>query len=872
MSPTPHRLPDWAARALRRGLPGGVRGASIRGDLAEEYSMRRPGLGREVWLAAEVARLVYHYRRSPGWGGGAVSTAFRFALRRLRRDPVFGGLAILTTALGIGGTVALFSVVKAVLLDPLPYHDPEGLVAVYEAHLPRAVDRNVANPGNVAAWREAASIVAAEGIVLPQPRLVSAGDDPREVMSSVVTPGYLEVLGVEPESGPGFSPAAGAADGGQVVLSRLGWLELLGGDPDAIGRTLTVNGTSAEVVGVLPAVHLPFADGSLLLLAMPLSAMGDQTNSGRFLNVVARRAAGAELADVRRELQSITAGLRATHPDFNAGWYVQVEELRGEVLGDVRAPLWILFGAVGVLLLVACVNVANLTLARATDRSGELAVRTALGASRGGLAGQLVVESLVLAALGGFAGIGVAWLGTRLLTPALMESFTIPRLGDVGLDIGVLAFAAAVTAGTGLFFGLAPAVSAGRRGPAATLGAEGRRVGRGGGRVRRLLVVAEVALSVVLLTTAGLLVRSFDSITNAETGFDAARVVTGRVNLAGPRYAGTEPDIRFFDALEPRLASLPGADAAGGVSFLPLDGLGSATSFHAADRAVPPREEWLVADIRTVTGDYFGAMGIALVQGRAFEATDRQDSERVVVVSRSLVERTWPGENPIGRPLAINWDDLEPWTVVGVVEDVVHADLTDAPRPMAYHTVAQAPYFPFMTLVVRTRADAAEAVAGLRRAVAGVDPAVPLTRVQTMDAVVRASTARPRITAFLVTLFAAVAALLAAVGLYGVLSFAVARRVREIGVRMALGARAADVVTMVTLQGLRLVAAGLVIGLAIAAAGSRLLESILFSVSGRDPLAFGASAALFALVGAAACVIPALRAVRVRPGMALREE
>jgi putative ABC transport system permease protein len=381
-----------------------------------------------------------------------------------------------------------------------------------------------------------------------------------------------------------------------------------------------------------------------------------------------------------------------------------------------------------------------------------------------------------------------------------------------------------------------------------------------------------VALSVVLLTSAGLLVRSFDSISRAETGFEPARAVTGRVNLTGPRYAGSEPDIRFFDALATELESLPGAEAAGGVSFLPLDGLGSATSYYAADRAVPPREEWLVADIRTVTGDYFGAMGIALLQGRAFEATDREDSERVVVVSRSLAESTWPGEDPIGRPLAINWSDLEPWTVVGVVDDVVHVDMTQAPRPMAYHAMPQAPYFPFMTLVVRTRTDEAQAVAALREAVAAVDPAVPLTRIQTMDSVVRASTARPRITAFLVTLFAGVAALLAAVGLYGVLAFAVARRVREIGVRMALGARAADVVRMVTLQGLRLVGAGLVIGLAVAAAGSRLLESTLFSVSAWDPLAFSASATLFAMVGAAACVVPAVRAVRVQPGRALRED
>jgi putative ABC transport system permease protein len=855
-------------------LPGGVRGASIEGDLAEEYSGRPAGFGRELWLATEVSRLLYHYRKSPDGlgGGGRMTTSFRFALRRIRRDPVFSGIAVLTMALGIGATVALFSVVKTVLLDPLPYEDPATLVALYEAHPPRGTDRNVANPGNLAAWREAGSLEGAEGIVLPQPRLVAGQGEPREVMSSVVTEGYLELLGVAPELGPGFSADVGAAGGAQVVLSRRGWLELLGGAPDVIGRTLQVNGTTAEVVGVLPPVHLPFAGGSMLLIGMPLTAMGDQTNTGRFLNVVGRRAAGADPSTLARELDGIQAGLREAHPDFNGGWEVQIEPLRGEVLGDVRAPLWVLFGAVAVLLTVACVNVANLTLARATDRSGELAVRTALGASRAGLAGQLVIESLVLAAFGGMAGVAAAWVGTRLLTPSLMETFTVPRLGDVGLDLGVLAFAATITAATGLFFGLAPVLSTRGGGPAATLGAEGRGVGRGGARARRVLVVAEVALSVVLLTSAALLIRSFDSVSRVETGFDRAGAVTGRVNLTGPRYAGTDPDIAFFNALEAQFTATPGIEAAGGVSFLPLDGLGSATSYHAADRALPAQEEWPVADIRPVTGDYFGAMGIGLERGRLFEATDVADGPRVVVISRALAEQAWPGEDPIGRPLAINWGDLDPWTVIGVVEDVVHAGMAQPPRATAYHTVRQAPYFPFMTLVVRGRGTPADALRDLNAAVAAVDPDVPVTRIQTMEAVVRDATARPRMTAFLVTVFAGVAALLAAVGLYGVLAFTVARRVREIGVRMALGARARDVVTMVTGQGLRLVTVGLVLGLVGAALGSRLLGSLLFSVSAWDPWAFAGSALLFAAVGATACVVPALRAVRIRPGRALRED
>lgn len=877
MSGRGHELPGWARWILTAALPPGVRGASIRGDLAEEWSERARGPLRGAWLAVEVARLVFHYRMRPGSGGGARmgggGATVRFALRRMRRKPGFTALAVSTTALGIGATVALFSVVQGVLLDPLPYRDPGALVALFEGHRPRDVSRNVANPGNVRAWADARALAGVEGIVLAQPRIVSEPGEPREVMSNIVTPGYLDLLGVAPADGTGFTPDAGAAGGSQVVLTREGWLDLFGGSPEAVGSTVEINGTAARVVGVLDRVHLPFADGSLLLVGMPLEAMGDQTNTGRFLNVVGRLAPGVGVESAAQELSGIMAGLREAHPEFNAGWTVEVEPLRTVVLGDLRAPLWALLAAGGLLLLVACVNVANLTLARATERQAEMAVRSALGASGRALARQVVVENLVLAALGGAMGLGLAWVATRLLTPGLMQAFTIPRLGDVGLDAGVLAFAALVTTATGLVFGLAPAWSAGRRGPGATLGAEGRGPSRRTGQLRRALVVAEVALSVVLLTSAALLVRSFRTLTAVETGFEADRVVTGRVNLTGARYRGTEPDLRFYADLEARLADLPGVEAAGGVSFLPLDGLGSATSYYAADRPVPPREEWPVADIRPVLGDYFGAMGIALERGRGFAATDDGDAPRVIVVSRSLADQAWPGEDPLGRPLAINWDDLEPWTVVGVVEDVVHAGMGESPRPTVYHTVRQAPYFSFLSVALRTgAADVADAVTGLRNAVAAIDPSVPVTRVRAMDEFVRTATARPRMTAFLVTLFAGTAAMLAAVGLYGVLAFAVARRVREIGVRMALGARTRDVLGMVTGQGLRLVAVGLAMGLAVAAVLGRFVEALLFGVTAHDPWAYAAATFGFAAVGVTACVVPALRAIRIRPGRALREE
>ncbi len=868
-------LPSWADRILRGVLPAGVVGASIRGDLAQEYAQLAGRPGRVVWLVWEVSKLVAHYRLGGAGasGGTGLSRSLRFALRRMRRDPGFSALAVLTTALGIGATVALFSLVKTVLLEPLPYQEPDRLVAVFEAFPARDVERNVANPGNVREWGEAGGLESLTGIVLPAPRILSGVGEPREVMSNVVTPDLLDVLGIDVAFGRRFAAGADgtAATMAELLLTHEGWQQLFGGDPDVIGRGVEINGRAATIVGVLPPVHIPFAAGSLALIPMPLSAMGDQTNTGRFLNVVGRLAPGADASRLALELEGIQAGLREAHPDFNAGWEVRVESLRAVVIGDLRAPLWILLSAVALLLLVACVSVANLTLARATDRRAEMAVRTSLGASGGAIARQLLVESLVVAGLGGLLGVGLAWLALRLLTDPLLDAFTIPRLGEVTLDPAVMLFSAVVTVGTGVFFGLAPAVAAARRGPGVTLREEGRSTSRGTGRIRAALVVAEVALSMVLLTSAGLLVKSFVSLGQVETGFDAARVVTGRVNLTGPRYQGTDSDQRFFANLVDRVAEVPAVESFGGIAFLPLDGSGSATSYYPADRPPPPRDAWRVADVRPIVGDYFGAMGIELLRGRGFEPTDGPGAPRAVVVSASLAERAWPGEDPLGKPLAINWSDLEPWTVVGVVEDVVHSGLAEAPREMVYHTFRQAPYFSFMTLAVRSRSAPAEAVRLLRDAVEAVDPAVPVTRIRTMDDLVRSSTARPRMTALLITLFAAAAALLTSVGLYGVVSFTVSRRVQEIGVRMALGARREDVVRLVSWQGLRLVLLGGVAGVAAASISTRFLEAVLFQTSTLDPLAFVGAGIVFATVGAAACVVPTLRATRIAPSLALRD-
>ncbi len=846
------------------------------GDLEDEYRARPPGPRRTLWFAGEAAKLAVRYliRRERGGDMDRWFGHIRFALRRVLRDPGYAVIVMGTMALGTGATVAIFSVVDAVLLRPLPYHAPDRLVSVFEAALARDDQRNVANPGNVRAWREGApSLSGIAGISLVQPMVLSAPGEPREILVSVTTPDFFRVLGLDPVLGPGFDPQSGGAESGnEAILSYRAWQEIYGGAPDVVGRTLTVNGTSAVVAGVLPVGYVPFGEDAEMFVAQPLSSLGDQTNTGRFLYTVARLAPGADVRRARDELEAVAAGLREQYPDFNAGWSTTVVPLQEYVVGDVRSGLWVLLGAVGLLLLVACANVANLGLARATDRKREMAIRTSLGASGGALARQLLTESALLVGVGGLLGLVAAETGTRLLAARMPDAFALPRVEQAGVDLRVLLFALGVTVLTGILVGLVPALQARRLAPAATLNAEGRGPGHESSRVRDLLVVGEMALSVVLLVGAGLLARSFMALVSVDSGIRPENVVTARVNLTGPRYDGREPDVRFYDRLAERLSELPGVEAGGGVTFLPMAGSGAATSYYAADKPEPPKEDWPVANIRNVVGDYFQAMGIDLLQGRLFDQRDRPESPRVIVVNRALAEQEWPGENPIGKPLAINWTSLEPWTVVGVVEDVRLGGLEQEPTPTVYHAYAQAPYFPFMTIALRTRGETAQAVTALRALVRELDPALPLSRVAVMDDVVARSVARPRMTTFLMGVFAAVASALAAVGLYGILSYNVARRGREFGVRMAMGADRSDVLGMVARRGLLLAVVGLLVGAGVALAGAGILRSLLYQTPARDPVSFALAGLLLMVVAGLASLVPAWRATRVQPVDALRSD
>ncbi|HSG48753.1 MAG TPA: ADOP family duplicated permease, partial [Longimicrobiales bacterium] len=765
-------------RWLLRSLPSGARGASMVADLDEEYARLPPGMRRKVWYVWEAVRLAAHYRvvdwggghgvLGRGFRGGGEGTMRRFlrnmvhGLRRLRRDPVLGVVGAGTMALGVGATVAIFTVLNAVLLEPLPYENPEELVALFEADLDRGVDRNVANPGNALGWQDqAASLREVAGVIMPQPMVVEGAGDPREIMAAHVTPNLFSLLGMGFVLGRTFSPDAGGDGPGEIVLTSRFWTRTFGRDPGVLGTSVTVNGRPHEVVGVLSPGYVAFGDAAEFYRSLPLNSVGDQTSTGRFLWVLGRMTPGTTVPRLQAELDVVARNLEAAFPDFNAGWTVRAVPLRDDVVGDTATGLWVLLGSVGVLLLIACANVANLLLSRATERLREMAVRTSLGASGGDLFQLLVAESLVLAGAAGVLGVGLAYAGTSLLAERIPGAFALPRVAEAEVDGTVLLFSLAVVLVTGILFGIVPALEARRMAPSQALNAEGRGPSRRTGRLRSALVVGEVALSLALLVAGGLLVRSFSTLLAVDSGIRPGSVLTARANLTGFRYPDGESRARFFDEVLDRLRREPLVLAAGANTFLPMDEGGAGTSFRDFDGPVPPRDSWPAADIRNVAGEYFDAMGIELVEGRGFQDTDMPGTPGVIVVNRALADRMWPGADAVGKRLAINWGPLdEPWEVVGVVADVRLRGPEAQPRPTVYHHYPQAAYFPFMYLAVRTAGEPADFASRLREIVAEVDAGIPLGQPIPMEELVAVAVARPRMTTFLVGTFAAVAALL----------------------------------------------------------------------------------------------------------------
>ena len=799
----------------------------------------------------------------------------RFAVRSFLRSPRFTVPAVLALALGIGATSAIFSVVRGVLLEPLPYNDPDRIVSIWEANAGRNRMRNVIGPANFVAWKERNRSFEYLGMVGPARLNVILNGQPYEVVGLSASSEVFGALGVQPTLGRTYTAAEDLQGNDDVlVVSHEFWQSRLGGRPDILGATLNANGRLREVIGVMPPRFT--IEGQKADFYGPygwtLEALRSAPGRGSS-HAVARLRDGVTLSQAQDEMRTIAATLEKEEPRRNTGWSVAVVPIHEITTETIRPALLILAGAVLLVLLIACVNVANLLLARSTIRQRELGLRTALGAGRARLLGQMLTESLLLSVIGGVAGIALAAAFHRGLLALVADRIPVPRLDQVTLDVSVIGFTMVLALGTGLVFGVVPALMA--TGMANDSLREGGRHG-GGPRSRRalgILVVAEVALSLVLLAGAGLLIRSFVNLQSIDPGFRAEGLFTARVNTPASRYPTGGDAARFFASTLERIRQIPGVQSAAGISFLPLAGPGMGTSFYRTDQPVPPDGERPVTEVRPVTPNYFRTMGIAHLAGRDFTAGDTADAPLVAVVSEGLVRRVFPGDNPLGKRLQVAIGGAEGMDVeiVGVVGDVKFASLDAETRPAVYIPQPQLSVG-LLTFVVRTELEPLGLTNSVSAAVRSLDPELPLADVRSMEEVVDATLARPRTVSVLLTAFALIALALAGVGVYGVMAYSVSQRTQEIGVRMALGATVASVFRMVLGQALKLVLVGIAAGVLVAALLTRLLETLLFETEPLDPVTFAGTALVLLVVATLASYIPARRGTRIAPTEALRAE
>ncbi|MEW6320418.1 MAG: ABC transporter permease [Acidobacteriota bacterium] len=795
----------------------------------------------------------------------------RHGLRLLLRTPLFTMSTVLVLALGIGATTAVFGVVHGLLLSPLPYADGERLVLVWEHNIPRNRPRNVISAANYLAWRARSTSFDETALFAPTRQNLTGAGEPVELDGVAMEVPLLHMVGARPLVGRVFAAGEDQPEAPRtVVISEGLWQRTFGGRADIVGQTIRLNDEPTTVIGVLPSDFELFGLRGDVWLPLVLQPAHREFRGRGFLSV-ARLKPGVTRDQAQQELAAVFAQLVDEQPDFNAGWTINVVPLREQLTGDVRPALLTLFAAVVAVLLIACVNLVNLLLARASTRRHEMALRSALGAGTGRLAGQLLTETAILVALGGLAGLALA----RVLQGAMLDAAAdtpVPLLGQVSMNGAVVAFAVAATALTALLCGLGPALAARRAALTESLHDGGRgAVGHGGGRLRAALVASEVALAVVLLGGAGLLVRSYVALERVPPGFQPGNVLTLRVTLSTQSPDDRDRVVRFHEEAVERLRGLPGVTAAAGTVFLPLAGIGSATSFWLLDRPEPAPADRPVADIRPITDGYFQTLGIPLLAGRDVAPSDTADSPFVAVVNETFVRRFFPGESPLGKRLTYSWDTPTPVEIVGVVGDVKLTSLDGEVRATVYLPNRQRA-MPMMTYVLRTAGDPAAVAPSAVGAIRQLAPDQPVTSIRPLDDVVRRSVSRPRLTSGAVAAFAGVALLLAVLGVYGVMAYGVSQRLREFGVRLALGAEPRSVQALVLRQGMTMVAVGLVAGLALAVPASRLLRSMLFGVEPFDPATFGAVAAIMTTVGFAACYVPAWRGTQVDPAITLRAE
>ena len=849
----------------------------MRQHLDDEYAALRAGGASHDEAMRELAVEVEEARTAAPMAdlGGDL----RYAVRSLRTHPGFTAVVLATLALGIGANAAIFSVVNAVLLRPLPYEGADRIVVVWgDLHRP-GVNEIPASAGEYVDYRDRSHAFDQVAVYDTAGFNLTGGGEPERVDGAIVTASLFPLLGASAAIGRTFLAAEEQPGRNDVALIGHGlWRRRFGANPAIVGQVVSIDGRPTQVVGVMPP-RFQFPDPAIEIwkpLLLDADAVSDDNRGSHGYTALARLRPGATLSQAQADLAGVTATFKAEHPlNYRTGFSVALRPLQTEIVGDTGRPLLILLGAVGLVLLIACANVSNLLLARAASRRREIALRTALGASRGRLVRQLLTESILVALAGGAAGLVLAWWGVDLLIA--LGPDTIPRLREVTLDARVVVFTALVSLATGVVFGIVPAL----RASGASLGDALKEGGRSGeramlGRAGRVLVVSEVALSLVLLVGAGLLVHSFARVQNVEPGFDARGMLTLRLSLPESRYTTFEQGDRFFDALFAALRARPDVDSVAAANALPFSGNNGSRTFHIEGQEPKRPEDQPEEQLRIVTDGYFQTMKVPLVKGREFTDRDRLGAPRVAVVNESLARKHFPDGRVIGRRVAFSRNEPQWYEIVGIVGNIKHRGLDASDRPEMYVPYRQ-PLFSNWTVrpmqvVVRTAGDPLAAAATVRREIARLDPDQPISDVRTMDERIGRSLESRRFNMILLAAFAALALALAAIGIYGILAYAVTERTHEIGVRLALGAQPRDVLSMIVAQGMAMTAAGAAIGVVAALAVTRLMSSLLFGISAADPMTFAAIPLLLGVVAFVACYVPARRATRVDPLVALRTE